>query len=432
MVLPDGRVRWMAGEGQVFCDDHGRAKLMMGVGTDVTDRKDLEAQLRARASELADADRRKDEFLAMLAHELRNPLAPLANALHLLGHDEADRERLTEMAERQVRHLVRLVDDLLDVSRITQGKIVLRKEPVALADVATRALEMLREALDARGLHVTVSLPPRPVRLEADGARLAQVIANLLSNAAKFTAPGGSVWLTAEALEAEVVIRVRDTGVGLASELLPHVFDLFVQGDASLDRTRGGLGIGLTLVRRLVEMHGGRVEARSAGVGHGSEFLIYLPTVPGALADMVEEGRRQGAPARRTTGLRVLIVEDNADAAESLALVLRTWGHEIEVAYDALAALEVAERLTPDVIISDVGLPGMNGYDLARRLREHPTFGRAVLIALSGYARDDDKRQALAAGFDHHLVKPPDLDNLAELLGRVAASAAESRPRTLH
>jgi PAS domain S-box-containing protein len=283
VVPPGGGVRWIAGRGQVFCDHRGRAKLMLGVGADVSQRKHLEDELRMRASELADVDRRKDEFLAMLAHELRNPLAPLANALHLLARDTGDRGRVIEMAERQIRHLVRLVDDLLDVSRITQGKIVLRKEPVQLADIVNRALETMREALDARGHNVTVSLPARPVVLDADGARIAQVLVNLLSNAAKFTAPGGSVWLTGEALEAEVLIRVRDTGIGLAPELVTRVFDIFVQGDASLARTRGGLGIGLTVVRRLVEMHGGRVEARSAGIGHGSEFLVYLPTVGGAV-----------------------------------------------------------------------------------------------------------------------------------------------------
>lgn len=432
IMHPGGGVRWMAGKGQVFTDGHGRAVQMMGVGMDVSDRKQLEDQLRQRATALADADRRKDEFLAMLAHELRNPLAPLSNALHLLDRG-ADRERVTQMAERQVRHLVRLVDDLLDVSRITQGKISLRKERLVLGDVVTRALEMMRDALDARGHHLTVSLPTRPVRMEADGARIAQVVANLLSNAAKFTPPGGAIWLTAEALELEVVIRVRDTGVGLAPDLLPHVFDLFVQGDASLDRTRGGLGIGLTLVRRLVELHGGRVEARSPGLGQGSEFLVYLPTLSPTLGDTEPApDAREPSGAQRTTALRILIVEDNADAAESLAMVLGMWGHEVEVAFDALAALELGERVTPDVIISDVGLPGMNGYELARRLRQHPTFGRAVLIALSGYARDEDKRQALAAGFDHHLVKPPDLDDLAELLGRVRVAVIERRPRTLH
>ncbi len=433
MVLPDGQVRWLAGKGQVLSDDHGRAIRMIGVGMDIGERKHLEDELRQRVDELADADRRKDEFLAMLAHELRNPLAPLSNALHLLAQDAGDRERITDMAERQVRHLVRLVDDLLDVSRITQGKISLRKERVLLADVVTRATEMMREALEGRGHQLTVSLPPRPVHLEADGARLAQVVGNLLSNAAKFTPTGGSIGLTAETLTDEVVVRVRDTGVGLAPELLPHVFDLFVQGDASLDRTRGGLGIGLTLVRRLVELHGGRVEARSAGIGHGSEFLVYLPTLRPPLAESAAVAEApQREPMRARGGLSILLVEDSPDAAESLAMVLRTWGHEVEVAFDAPAGLELAERLTPDVIVSDVGLPGMDGYELAGRLRAHPRFGRAVLIALSGYARDEDKRRALEAGFDHHLVKPPDLAALSDLLGRVQLASESMRPTLLH
>jgi PAS domain S-box-containing protein len=435
-VQADGQVRWMSGKGQVFTDDRGRAKRMMGLSMDVSDRKQLEEELRQRAGELADADRRKDEFLAMLAHELRNPLAPLSNALHLLERGGADRDQIREMAERQVRHLARLVDDLLDASRITQGKISLRKERLLLSDVVARAVEMMREVLDARGHHLTVSLPARPVRLEADAARLAQVLANLLANAAKFTPSAGSICLTAEPLDGEVVIRVRDTGIGLAPELLPNVFDLFVQGDASLDRTRGGLGIGLTLVKRLVEMHGGRVEARSPGLGQGSEFLVFLPTVESTMAEHAAEPPRPAAAAQPTTakGLRIVIVEDNQDAAESMAMVLGLWGHHVEIAFDAMAALQLAERAAPDVIISDLGLPGMSGYDLAKRLRQEPTFGRVVLIALSGYAREDDRRRALAAGFDHHLVKPADLDALAELLGKAQVAAAEqrARERTLH
>jgi len=435
-VQADGRVRWMSGKGQVFTDDRGRAKRMMGLSMDVSDRKRLEDELRQRAGELADADRRKDEFLAMLAHELRNPLAPLSNALHLLERGGADRDQIREMAERQVRHLARLVDDLLDVSRITQGKISLRKERLLLSDAVTRAVEMMREVLDARGHQLTVSLPGRPVRLEADAARLAQVLANLLANAAKFTPSAGSIWLTAEPLDGEVVIRVRDTGIGLAPELLPNLFDLFVQGDASLDRTRGGLGIGLTLVKRLVEMHGGRVEARSPGLGQGSEFLVFLPTVESTMAEHAAEPPRPAAAAQPTAakGLRIVIVEDNQDAAESMAMVLGLWGHDVEIAFDAMAALQLAERAAPDVIISDLGLPGMSGYDLAKRLRQEPTFGRVVLIALSGYAREDDKRRALAAGFDHHLVKPADLDALAELLGKAQVAAAEqrARARTIH
>jgi two-component system CheB/CheR fusion protein len=300
-----------------------------------------------------------------------------------------------------------------------------------LAEVAARAVEMMRAVIDARGHNLTVSLPAEPVRLVADPARLAQVIGNLLGNAVKYTPPGGSIWLTAERIAGEVVIRVRDTGVGLAPELIPHVFDLFVQGDTSLDRTRGGLGIGLTLVRRLVELHGGRVSVRSAGVGQGSEFIVRLPALPPQLP---EPAAVETSPAAVAGGrkLKVLIVEDNQDAAESLALVLDLWGHDSRVVFDGAAALEVAEQYVPDVIISDLGLPGMDGYQLAGHLREHPRFGRAVLIALSGYGQEEDKRRALDAGFDHHFVKPPDLAELAELLGRVVVREAEGRPGTLH
>jgi len=254
-----------------------------------------------------------------------------------------------------------------------------------------------------------------------------QVVANLLSNAAKYTPPSGKIWVTAERLGAEVVLRVRDTGVGMAPELLSRVFDLFVQGDSSIDRTRGGLGIGLTLVRALVELHGGRVSATSPGVGLGSELLVRLPTLPGAAADAPPPGERT-IPAGRK--LKVLVVEDNQDAAESLTVLLELWGHEVRVAYDGVAALRLAEAEAPDVILSDLGLPGMDGYELARQLRTRPGFGRVVLVALSGYGRDEDRRLSAEAGFDHHLVKPPDLDVLLQLMGNVAA--APIRPRTLH
>jgi CheY-like chemotaxis protein len=366
----------------------------------------------------------------MLAHELRNPLAPLSTALQLLAGDAPDRARFVPMANRQVTQLVRLVDDLLDVSRITRGLITLRREPVVLADAVARAVEMVRTDVDARAQAFTVSLPAVPIRLDADPARLAQVVANLLGNASKYTPPGGSIWLTAERLDGEVVLRVRDTGSGIAPHLLPHVFDLFVQGDASLARTAGGLGIGLTIVHRLVVMHGGRVEARSDGTGRGSEFTVTLPTLPDELAAPAE----RDAPARSAGagGIRVLIVEDNVDMADSLAHLVTHWGHQVEVAYDAASALDAAARLRPEVILSDLGLPGMDGYELARRLRAEPAFGKVVLVALSGYGRPEDQRRALESGFDHHLVKPPDLARLAELLGRVATSPTEGRARTLH
>jgi PAS domain S-box-containing protein len=431
-VWPDGTVHWLAGHGRVLRDRQDRAVRMLGVSMDVTERNRLVDDLRGHAERLADADRRKDEFLAMLAHELRNPLAPLSTALHLLGGDLADRTRFIEMAKRQVKQLVRLVDDLLDVSRITRGRITLRRETVVLAEAVERATEMVHGDVETRGQTLTVSLPGAPVRLSADPSRLAQVIANLLGNASKYTPPGGSIWLTAEHVDDEIVIRVRDTGAGIAPELVPHVFDLFVQGDATLARTAGGLGIGLTIVHRLVEMHGGRVAVSSAGTGLGSEFVVTLPALSTRPATAAEpEG--DGEPGRAAAApLRILIVEDNIDAAASLALLLRLWGHDVEIAYEATSALAIAERSRPDVVLSDLGLPGVDGYELARRLRSEPAFGRVVLVALSGYGRAEDQRRALDAGFDHHLVKPPDLARLTELLGRVASSIGETRPRTLH
>jgi CheY-like chemotaxis protein len=400
---------------------------MIGIGVDVTEPRKLQETLRERAEELVDADRRKDEFLAMLAHELRNPLAPLRTSLELLALDVEGRERFLEMAERQVRHLVRLVDDLLDVSRITRGKITLRREPVLLSDVVERAVEQSRSLIDARGHTLTVSLPREELRIQADLVRLVQVVGNLLSNATKYTPMSGSIWVTAERVGEEVVLRVRDTGVGIAPDLLPRVFELFVQGDAGLDRTRGGLGIGLTLVRALVALHGGRVAVTSGGAGLGSEFVVYLSALPGTMP-ATAVGAERGTSADRR--LRILVVEDNADAAESLTALLQLWGHEVRVAYDGLAALRLAEAETPDVILSDIGLPGMDGYELARQLRARPAFGRVVLVALSGYGRDEDRRQAAEAGFDHHLVKPPEMDTLLQLIGNV--SVGQIRPRVLH
>ncbi len=430
-LWPDGGVHTIEAKGRVLRDAQGRPVRMLGTAMDVTERRRLEDDLRRHAEQLANADRRKDEFLAMLAHELRNPLAPLGTSLELLGPAVAGRERFLDMAKRQVKHLVRLVDDLLDVSRITRGKITLRKEPVLLADVVARAVELARPLVDTRGHALTVSLPSEPVRVEADAVRLTQVFANLLGNAAKYTPPRGSIWLTAECVGDEVAVRVRDTGVGLPPELLPHIFDLFVQGDASLDRTRGGLGIGLTLVRALVELHGGRVEARSAGLEKGSEFVAWLPVLPSgfpALAAAPEVARAAAGDGR----LKILLVEDHQDTAESLAAMLEGWGHEVRVAFDGLNALRAAAALAPDVVLSDLGLPGMDGYELARQLRQQPGFGRVLLVALSGYGREEDKRRALEAGFDHHLVKPPDMDVLQDLLAAVAAGSAERGARALH
>jgi two-component system CheB/CheR fusion protein len=421
----DGSVQWIAAKGRVF-EAGGRAARMIGTAMNVTDRRRLEEELRARAGQLADADRRKDEFLGMLAHELRNPLGSLATALHLLRKGARDSERVLDLADRQVKQLARLVDDLLDVSRITEGKITLRQEPVVLDEVIARASELVRGRIEARRQTFRVSLPAPPLHLDVDPARLAQVIANLLANATEYTPPGGTVAVEGECVGDEVVIRVRDTGAGIAPELLPHVFDLFVQGDVALDRARGGLGLGLTIVRRLVELHGGHVEAHSEGPGRGAEFVVRLPAAlrpPPAKVEIRAPARVQ----RVETPLKILLVEDNPDGAEGTAAVLRLWGHEVEVAVDARTALEIVRRFRPDVVLSDLGLPGMDGYELGRRLRSNGP-GAPILVALSGYGRAEDRDRSRAAGFDHHFVKPPDLAALERLLAEIAddrvASAA--------
>jgi signal transduction histidine kinase/DNA-binding response OmpR family regulator len=367
--------------------------------------------------EIREANQRKDEFLAMLAHELRNPLAPILNALHILrlsGTDTEAAEKARETAERQVRHMVRLVDDLLDVSRITRGKIELRKEPVELAGVVARAVESTRPLVDGRSHQLEVSAVPEGVWIEADPTRLEQVLANLLNNAAKYTEPGGRIWLTARQDNGAVEVRVKDTGIGLAPEMLRCVFEPFVQVDQSLERAQGGLGIGLTLVRSLVEMHGGTVHAHSAGLGQGSEFVVRLPVLPqpaGAPPRPVAE--TQPSPVRP---LRVLLVEDNKDSAESLATVLRLLGHEVNLAHDGPAALVAAADFQPEVVLLDIGLPGMDGYQVAQRLRQEFGLTEARLIALTGYGQEEDRLRSLEAGFDQHLVKPVDHELLGQIL----------------
>jgi signal transduction histidine kinase/DNA-binding response OmpR family regulator len=372
--------------------------------------------------DVQEADRRKNEFLSMLAHELRNPLAPIRNATQILRlrlPDEPDLLAVRDIIDRQVEHLVRLVDDLLDISRITRGKIRLLLEPVDIASIVARALETSRPVIDERHHGLTVSLPQEPLRVHADLVRLAQVLSNLLNNAAKYTEDGGTITLTVREEDGEAVVRVRDTGMGIPAETLPHVFDLFVQAERSLDRSQGGLGVGLTLVRGLVEMHGGRVEAASDGPGRGSEFTVRLPALDMArIARPSANGNSQFpvGGARR----RVLLVDDNADGAESLAMLLRISGHEVHVSHDGPAALAVTESFRPDVVFLDIGLPGMDGYEVARRLRELPGINKLILVALTGYGREEDQRRAHEAGFDYHLVKPADPSALEALFAAPA------------
>lgn len=380
--------------------------------------------LQQQAAQLAEADRRKNEFLAMLAHELRNPLAPIQNAVHVLtlqpGTHNATFAWATEVIARQVEQLTHLVNDLLDTARITHGRIQLCKEPAELGKVLVQAMETARPLLEAHQHQLHFALPHLPVWLEADPARLAQIAGNLLNNAAKYTPKGGQIWLSAEREGQEAVVRVRDNGVGIAPAMLPKVFDLFVQENQALDRSSGGLGLGLSLVRSLAELHGGTVHAYSAGLGEGSEFVVRLPaldvepmTPP---SDAVTPNVVEGA-------LRVLIVDDNEDVAKSLAMLLGVLGHEVQAVFDGPAALEAARAAPLDVAFLDIGLPGMNGFEVAERLqREHPGL---LVVALTGYGQEDIRRRAQEAGFAYHLLKPAKPEELERLLAVIAASRPE-------
>jgi signal transduction histidine kinase/ActR/RegA family two-component response regulator len=368
---------------------------------------------------LKEADRRKDEFLAILAHELRNPLAPIRNSLeilHLTNADNPANEKVREVIERQVNHMVRLVDDLMEISRITRGKIELRKERVELAGVLRNALETSRPLIKAGGHSLTVALPEEPILLEGDSVRLAQIFSNLLNNAAKYTEERGQIWLSADREGAGAVISVRDSGIGIPPQQLPHVFELFMQGERHYTRMPSGLGIGLTLVKSLVELHGGTVEAHSEGFGGGSEFVVRLPVLADARpanAPGAESAAATALPARR-----VLVVDDNRDAADSLGVLLRLLGAEVYVAHSGPEALEQARLHRPAVVLLDLGMPGMDGYQVARRLRQLPGLADITLIALTGWGQDADRRDSAAAGFNHHLTKPADLKELEALLER--------------
>jgi signal transduction histidine kinase/ActR/RegA family two-component response regulator len=414
--------------------------------------------------------RRKDEFLAMLSHELRSPLAPIANAVQLLGLQRASENQIQQQArgiiERQLKQLQHLVDDLLEVSRLTTGTVQLRRERVAISGIIEDAVETVRPLIEQRRQELTVSLPTEPIWLHADAARLEQVVVNLLSNAAKYTAEGGHVWLTVELEEdkemdrggdgetrrsgdkekepnpsavsfpplplspspclpispSQVLIRVRDTGVGISSKLLPHVFDLFTQAERSLDRSQGGLGIGLALVQRLTELHDGTVEATSV-VGEGSEFVVRLPIwkdVDGRRKNESGTDSSDSSFSPHPSPLKVLVVDDNADTVLSFTMLLKTLGHDVRAAHDGPTAVQVALDYRPDIVLLDIGLPGLNGYEVAKRIRQQPDFKNVVLVALTGYGQDSDRQSSLQAGFDHHLVKPARLAQLQKILATVS------------
>lgn len=387
----------------------GTVESVAGSTRDVTERKRAEAELKQQ-------DRRKDEFLATLAHELRNPLAPIRNAIEVLrlsGKNPAATEHAVGVLDRQTRQLTRLVDDLLDVSRVSSGKLELRRSRVELAAIVPAAVEASRPLVEGRGHSLAVELPTEPVWLDADAARLSQVFSNLLNNAAKYTEPGGRIRLTATLSPGFIKVAITDNGVGLDAELLPKVFDAFVQADRSLSKSGGGLGLGLTLVRKLVEMHGGTVSAHSDGPGHGSRFAVTLPTV-----DPIPSPTAPVSAAKKpsTNGRRVLVVEDNRDGAESLRVLLELVGHEVRIAHTGPDGVTAAKTFCPEVVLCDLGLPGMSGYDVARTIRSDPTIASAVLVCVSGYGQERDRRQAIEAGFDQALVKPVDPEMLVRIV----------------
>jgi signal transduction histidine kinase/CheY-like chemotaxis protein len=390
------------------------ARLYRRAQDELLERRHLEEALR-------EADRRKDEFLATLGHELRNPLNPIRNAVTLLrlkstADPEADWGH--GIIDRQVEHLTRLIDDLLDVSRITRGRLDLRRRPVRLDEIVRSAVESSRALVDSRGHHLAVDMPLDPILVDADPVRLAQVFWNLIENAAKYTPERGHIGIAASRRDGQVVVTVSDDGLGIAEDKLPHLFDLFYQADRSIERTTGGLGIGLTIVKRLVELHGGSVAAASGGAGRGSTFSVTLPLYAGP-ASTPRDGSSATA-GRPLTSWRVLVADDNPDSANSMARLLRLAGNEVEVAFDGEQAVLTGDRQRPDVLILDIGMPKRNGYDVARWVREQPWGRDALLIAATGWGQDQDRRDALAAGFDEHLVKPVDLNALGRLLDRRA------------
>jgi len=419
----DGKETVVSYNATTLHDRHRKLRGVFAAARDVTERKRYEQSLQ-------EADRRKNEFLAMLAHELRNPLAPMRNALQIMRlkarrevpqPEDVAIQAASAMMERQVGQMVRLVDDLLDVSRISRGKIELRKERIELASAVHHAVEAARPQCKSLNHTLTVALPPNPIFLNADPTRLAQVLGNLLSNACKYTDKGGQMSLTVEREGDQAVIRLRDNGIGIAADQLPRIFEMFVQIDTSLERSVSGLGIGLTLVKSLAEMHDGTVEACSAGVGQGSEFVVRLPIA-------VEPPEPPPAPIviEPTTAIprRILVVDDNQDSATSLAELLELTGHKTHTAHDGLEAIEAAKSFRPDVVLLDIGLPKLNGYDACRKIREQPWGKGMVLIALTGWGQDEDKQKSSQAGFDAHMVKPVDHVVLAKLLAELRPNPA--------
>lgn len=413
---PDRRRIWIQMTGQSHFEGEGpsrQVRLLTGTLLDITERKQTEEAL-------AEASRQKDRFLATLAHELRNPLAPLGYAVELLSEDSPrELEWSRGVIERQVNHLSRLIDDLLDLSRINRDRLEVRRERLAVADVVQAAVEASLPTLNEARQSLDVTGPPEPVFVHGDLVRLTQVLTNLLKNAAKFSAGPGRVGLAISRDGGDVVLSVRDSGIGIPRDELPHVFDMFYQSSASASRTHGGLGIGLYLVRRLVELHGGTVEARSAGAGQGSEFVVRLPALSPRAAGEAAGARGAGPAADPTAGAtRVLVVDDNKDSADALAKLLRGAGHRVDVQYGGAAAVDAAASFRPDVVLLDLGMPNLDGYEVCRRIREQPWGKPMRLVALTGWGRTEDRERSREYGFDDHLVKPVTLASIKSMLQR--------------
>jgi PAS domain S-box-containing protein len=427
-VRKDGSQFWANMVLTALYDVDGRLRGFAKVTRDMSDRKRLEA--------LEEAGRHTRHFLAMLAHELRNPLAPIRNAVSVMrnrGLGDQELRACRDIVERQVEHLSRLVDDLFDVSRITSGKVVLQKRVLDVATAVTHAVECIRPFVEARNQRLEIDLPQDPIRVQGDLTRLAQVVQNLLHNSTKYTPPGGRIVLTLRRENDTAVIRVRDDGVGIAAHLLPKVFDLFMQAERPVDRSDGGLGIGLTLVRQLIELHGGSVEAMSEGPGRGSEFTVRLPCMrPGSSElilpeDTVVTSEAQSPSAPR----RILVVDDNRDSAESMAMLLRLCGHQTWLAFDGDSAVSLAAEHAPDTVVLDIGLPGMDGYQVARTLRGLPQTSDSLLIALTGYGQEEDRQRSKAAGFSEHFVKPVDVESLLQAIARHPHGSTAALPRAV-
>ena len=422
-----GQARWMAYKVLVLTDAANQPIAFATVSQDVTERKRLEDNLRRLAANLSDADRRKNEFLATLAHELRNPLAPMSNMLEVVKRADGDNQIIKtahETLERQLGQMIRLVDDLLDLNRVTHDRLELRRDEVEFSSVIQQAVEVARPLVDAAGHQLTIDLPDEPIYLNADRARLAQVFGNLLNNSCKYTRPEGTVSLSAKREGDEVVVTVKDNGAGIPHDKLDSIFDMFMQVDRTSERSQGGLGIGLTLVKRLTEMHGGSIEAHSAGEGQGSEFIVRLPVL-NRPAVQGKRGPEMGSDLQPQR--RILIVDDNHDSADSLAMLMEITGNKTYLAHDGVEAVKAVEKYRPEVVLLDIGLPQLDGYEVCRRVREQAWGKDIVVIALTGWGQDDDRRKSEEAGFNGHLVKPVDYDKLLDLLGSLGESNVKER-----